>query len=268
MTSTLVKRCPRVPARGLRQPLRLDRDLHLLGRPRSGGQAGCAGRPAVNTRLKLDGERRDLRAPLLATRRSPATGTGPTPTRRRSATAGTTRATPATSTRTATSGSTAGVDDMIISGGENIHPIEVEDVLARHPGVSEVAVIGAPDDRLGQRVVAVVVGDATRRSSTPIASRRHSPASSARASTVSSSRCPRAPRGRSCAGCSATSEAEGERVSEYDGFRVERDAEHGVATMTLDVPGKLNRVSMTRARPARRRLRRARPRTRRSGSSC
>ena len=50
---------------------------------------------------------------------------------------------------------------MIISGGENIHPLEVEDVLASHPGVREVAVIGAPDDRLGSRVVAVVVGDAT-----------------------------------------------------------------------------------------------------------
>ncbi len=51
------------------------------------------------------------------------------------------------------------VDDMIISGGENIHPLEVEDVLARHPKVREVAVVGAPDDRWGQRVVAVVVGD-------------------------------------------------------------------------------------------------------------
>ena len=50
---------------------------------------------------------------------------------------------------------------MIISGGENIHPLEVEDVLAGHPAVHEVAVIGAADERLGQRVVAVVVGDAT-----------------------------------------------------------------------------------------------------------
>jgi len=51
------------------------------------------------------------------------------------------------------------VDDMIISGGENIHPLEVEDVLARHPAVREVAVVGAPDDRWGHRVVAVVVGE-------------------------------------------------------------------------------------------------------------
>ena len=51
------------------------------------------------------------------------------------------------------------IDDMIISGGENIHPLEVENVLARAPGVREVAVVGGPDDRLGQRVTAYVVGD-------------------------------------------------------------------------------------------------------------
>jgi 2-furoate---CoA ligase len=51
------------------------------------------------------------------------------------------------------------VDDMVLSGGENIHPVEVEDVLARAPGVREVAVVGAPDDRWGQRVVACVVAD-------------------------------------------------------------------------------------------------------------
>jgi 2-furoate---CoA ligase len=53
------------------------------------------------------------------------------------------------------------VDDMIVSGGENVHPLEVEDVLAAHPAVQEVAVIGVADDRLGQHVTAVVVGTAT-----------------------------------------------------------------------------------------------------------
>jgi 2-furoate---CoA ligase len=51
------------------------------------------------------------------------------------------------------------LDDMIVSGGENIHPLEVEDVLAGHPAVREVAVVGAPDERLGHHVVAVVVAD-------------------------------------------------------------------------------------------------------------
>jgi 2-furoate---CoA ligase len=49
------------------------------------------------------------------------------------------------------------VDDMIISGGENIHPVEVEEVLARHPGVRDVAVVGEPDERWGEQVVAFVV---------------------------------------------------------------------------------------------------------------
>ncbi len=49
------------------------------------------------------------------------------------------------------------VDDMIISGGENIHPVEVEEVLARHPGVRDVAVVGEPDERWGERVTAFVV---------------------------------------------------------------------------------------------------------------
>ncbi|MFY4774809.1 class I adenylate-forming enzyme family protein [Metabacillus sp. RGM 3146] len=49
------------------------------------------------------------------------------------------------------------VDDMIISGGENIHPIEVEDVLSKHDKVSEVAVVGEEDDHWGQIVTAYVV---------------------------------------------------------------------------------------------------------------
>ncbi len=48
-------------------------------------------------------------------------------------------------------------DDMIISGGENVHPIQVEAVLSEHPGIADSAVVGVPDERWGQLVVAYVV---------------------------------------------------------------------------------------------------------------
>ncbi len=49
------------------------------------------------------------------------------------------------------------VKDMIVSGGENIYPAEIENVLMGHPGVADVAVIGVPSDRWGETVKAIVV---------------------------------------------------------------------------------------------------------------
>jgi long-chain acyl-CoA synthetase len=46
--------------------------------------------------------------------------------------------------------------DLIIRGGFNVYPLEIEDVLYEHPAVAEAAVIGRPDERLGEEVVAVV----------------------------------------------------------------------------------------------------------------
>jgi fatty-acyl-CoA synthase len=48
-------------------------------------------------------------------------------------------------------------DEMIVSGGENVFPVEVENLLAEHPGVVEAAVIGVPDPDFGQRLRAFVV---------------------------------------------------------------------------------------------------------------
>jgi acyl-CoA synthetase (AMP-forming)/AMP-acid ligase II len=49
------------------------------------------------------------------------------------------------------------IKDMIISGGENIYPAEIERVMAEHPQIQDVAVIGVPDERWGEVPKAVVV---------------------------------------------------------------------------------------------------------------
>jgi long-chain acyl-CoA synthetase len=53
-------------------------------------------------------------------------------------------------------------EDLVISGGVNVYPLEVEQVLLEHPGVYDVAVYGVPDEEWGQRVCAAYVGRASR----------------------------------------------------------------------------------------------------------
>ncbi|QLG63902.1 class I adenylate-forming enzyme family protein [Halorarum salinum] len=56
---------------------------------------------------------------------------------------------------------TGRADDLVISGGENVHPAEVEDVLTAHADVTEVGVVGSPSEEWGEIVKAYVDGDAT-----------------------------------------------------------------------------------------------------------
>ncbi len=58
--------------------------------------------------------------------------------------------------------------ELIITGGLNVYPREVEDVLLTHPDVAEVAVVGAPSDEWGEVVTAFVVSDAERPSPEPL----------------------------------------------------------------------------------------------------
>ena len=98
---------------------------------------------------------------------------------------------------------TGRVDDMIISGGENVSPGEIESVLSLHPAVGEVAVAGLPDERWGQRIAAFIarrepvepdVLDAWCRA-------RRSPITSGRATTFSSPISQNRRSAKSCAGC-------------------------------------------------------------------
>ena len=52
------------------------------------------------------------------------------------------------------------VKDMIVSGGENVYPAEVENALFAHPQIADVAVIGVPDEKWGEAVKACVVLEA------------------------------------------------------------------------------------------------------------
>jgi 2-furoate---CoA ligase len=163
MTSTLVARCGEVfrPEVFVNHYGSTEIYTYTIGRDQL-RKPGCAGRPAVNTRLRLD-EGGQICAHLSSDEAFSGYWNRPD----------------ADATAIVDGWYLTGdlgrldeegdlwiegrVDDMILSGGENVHPLEVEDVLARHPAVAEVAVFGAPDDRWGQRVVACVVldGEAT-----------------------------------------------------------------------------------------------------------
>ena len=65
--------------------------------------------------------------------------------------------------------------DLIISGGVNVYPLEVENALREHPGVEDVAVYAVPDDEWGQRVCAAVVGTASEGELSAYARERLSP---------------------------------------------------------------------------------------------
>jgi 2-furoate---CoA ligase len=160
MTSTLVRRCLDVfqPSVFVNHYGSTEVYTFTIGRDQK-AKPGCAGRPAVNTRLRfVDGE--------IAVHLSSDEAFGGYWNR------------PEADAKAIRDGwyhtgdtghldedgdlwIDGRVDDMIVTGGENVHPLEVEDVLAGHPGVREVAVVGGQDDRLGQRVVAVVVATAT-----------------------------------------------------------------------------------------------------------
>jgi long-chain acyl-CoA synthetase len=66
-------------------------------------------------------------------------------------------------------------EDLVISGGVNVYPVEVEHVLAEHPDVAEVAVFGVEDEHWGQRVCAAVVGTASADDLRDFAAQRLSP---------------------------------------------------------------------------------------------
>ena len=87
--------------------------------------------------------------------------------------------------------------DMIISGGSNVYAVEVEDVLATHESVAEVAVVGAADDLWGELVVAVLVPTPGRRAPDGIDTEaleqhrgRDWPATRSQGGTSPSTRCP------------------------------------------------------------------------------
>ena len=109
---------------------------------------------------------------------------------------------PATSARVDADGCYFIVDrkkDLIIRGGYNVYPREIEEVLYEHPAVREAAVVGIPHPELGEEVgaaVALKAGAGDRRGAARATSRRRSRPTSTRGTCGSSTRCRRAPTGK------------------------------------------------------------------------
>ena len=171
----LVERCAEVfqPAH-LLQPLRLDGDLHVLDRPRPGGQARL--RRAAGGERPPPARPRTARSSVhLVARDEAFTGYWNRPDADAKAIRDGWYHTGDVG-RLDEDGDlwiVGRVDDMIISGGENIHPLEVEDVLASHPACARSRSSARRTTGSGQRVVAVRRRRARRRrSSTPSASAR------------------------------------------------------------------------------------------------
>jgi long-chain acyl-CoA synthetase len=86
-------------------------------------------------------------------------------------------------------------EDLVISGGVNVYPVEVEHVLAEHPGVADVAVFGVDDERWGQRVCAAVVGAVSAEDLSVFAAERLAPPKRPKADYVVDA-LPRTPTGK------------------------------------------------------------------------
>ena len=111
-------------------------------------------------------------------------------------------------------------DDMVISGGENVYPAAVEDVIAELPQVREVAVAGVPDEEWGQRLAAWIAlhdGETSTRTRCGSTSGTGWPASPCRATCTSSPRCPATPPARSCAASSTPTDSRIQRQFRIDG---------------------------------------------------
>ena len=191
---------------GALQPLRLDRDGLGDDRDARGPAArrrARSGRPPPHTRLAIldeDGQpaaagrdRPDLRRPRDAVRGLHGRPRQSRDARRRDDDR---RATSGTSTSEGRLFVDSREDDMIISGGENVYPGEVEEVLREHPDVDDAVVIGVEDERFGQRLVAFVVpapgSDLTpRTTSMRFAPREPRPLQGAARGRICATSCPR-----------------------------------------------------------------------------